>query len=139
QHSPVQPPQIAYFRQPQPQLQPQPQPYPPHPATTVQPLPVVGMSIACTGGDRNVQGLSLDARNRRNWTFSLYGFRGNYLTCMKGCFCPCILYAQLKQHLYYLNTLLDPIQAVVVAVSISTVLCIAIHVQLCGISFSWYV
>ncbi|KAF8630816.1 hypothetical protein AX15_002715 [Amanita polypyramis BW_CC] len=112
QYSPLQPPQNVYSQQPQPQFQSPPQPYPAaQPYATVvmqQPLPVIGMTVASGGGNRNVKNLALNAQGRREWSFGLCDCFDDCGTCMLGCCCPCMLYAQVKQRLDYLNTYARP-------------------------------
>ncbi|KAF8735586.1 hypothetical protein AX14_001837 [Amanita brunnescens Koide BX004] len=133
QQYPPQPPPQAAQGQPQPQYQQQPyqqqpypqqppypqqqpypqQPYPPQqPYTTVvvqqQPLPIIGMSIAAPGGNRNVRNLRRDALGRRAWSFGLCDCCNDCGTWMLGFCCPCILYAQIKQRADYLNAYARP-------------------------------
>ncbi|KAK2464728.1 hypothetical protein APHAL10511_003304 [Amanita phalloides] len=93
------PPQmVSYPQQPQ-----QQQPYHPAPFVQHQPVPVVGMTTTGTSGNRNVRNLPRDARGRREWSFDLCNCFDDCGTCVLGCWCPCMLYAQLKQRIDYLN------------------------------------
>ncbi|KAK2464731.1 hypothetical protein APHAL10511_003307 [Amanita phalloides] len=106
-----QPPPAAQYMYAQPQITPYPQqqqqPYPvPHPFQTFvvqqQPMPVVGMSVVGSG-NRNVKNLPRDATGRREWSFGLCSCFDDCGTCVLGMCCPCMLYAQLKNRVDYLN------------------------------------
>jgi len=73
-----------------------------------QPLPVIGMTLAIPGGNRNTNNLPRDGLGRRAWSFGLCDCFNDCGTCMMGLCCPCLLYAQIKQRVDYLNAYARP-------------------------------
>ncbi|KAF8327993.1 PLAC8 family-domain-containing protein [Amanita rubescens] len=108
-----QPPQMAQAGYPgQPQFQQQANPTQAQPGPTIivqqQPLPIIGMSISAPGGNRNARNLPRDASGRRGWSFGLCECFDSCGACVLGWCCPCLLYAQLKQRVDYLNMYARP-------------------------------
>jgi len=73
-----------------------------------QPLPVMGMTAPGVGGNRNVKNLPRNAIGKREWSFGLFSCFDDFGTCAFAYFCPCMVYAQVKQRMDYLNMYAKP-------------------------------
>ena len=84
-----------------------------------QPQPIAAMTVA-PGGNRNAKNLPYSPQGTRKWSFGLCGCCGDCGTCLFillvldipshpvliGCLatvCPCMVYAQVKHRIEYLN------------------------------------
>ncbi|KDR66628.1 hypothetical protein GALMADRAFT_80614 [Galerina marginata CBS 339.88] len=60
--------------------------------------------MSLSGGNRNSKSLPLDANGEREWSESLSGCWADAGTYIVACFCPCIIYSNLKHRYEILST-----------------------------------
>ncbi|PFH47899.1 hypothetical protein AMATHDRAFT_66586 [Amanita thiersii Skay4041] len=84
-------PQVAYAQQPQPQM-----------VQMQQPQPTMGMTVG-PGGNRNAKNVPFNPNGKRDWSNGICDCFDDCGTCLMAWFCPCMVYAQVKQRLEYLN------------------------------------